>query len=690
MRRRDIFDLMFTLRGGIGRNHFGLLHEGLFSRAEAGTKLLVETYHNVVCAALDLVCDAPVSPDEDPIPNESRLAFFNETRHSYGRTAFLCSGGAALGFYHVGVVKALMENGLMPRVLGGSSAGSIVTAIIATRTDEECFRDFFNVKGTIAPGHSGKIAFDFFRPVGYDAGEDNETTDVQVGKFKRAFQLFFPLTLRNLTSMLYDVITGNTRAKDILKSDTRHLEACLRDNIGDFTFQEAFDRTARILNITVSPQSRSDPPRLLNYLTSPHVLVWSAALASASLPGVFEANRLMVKDAEGREIYETTGGMAFQDGSMEADLPMQQLSEMFNINHFIISQANPHAVMFANYGLERSVWAHPLVGYVNGILSFMKNQLRSYLRNAFDLFGGRRIAPLWDTRRNIGTQFFTQEYEGRETDISLIPWHGHRSLTNSLFNLIHNPKEEEFREWIHAAERETWRFIPRIKSHCAAERTLDLCVQRLRKKIMVESWEARHSSSQQMLGGNGALNLGQKTPSFFQSPSLVCMSGLAILDPHESVTMPHREEETKGSSTSLPFINNSNLQISDADVTMGWGGLGLRGNHSFANLHRSPSGGSGIFIGDDSENEQDDYDTGMPKSGSWTTKSPESGPFSGSYIKTSKMANFYYNKNRKSSSSHGDLDNNDVEGDITRDHQSSPSMSMVGTLDPSLAETIRR
>ena len=68
MRRRDIFDLMFTLRGGIGRNHFGLLHEGLFSRAMAGTKLLIETYHNVVCAALDFVCDAPVAPNDDPIP----------------------------------------------------------------------------------------------------------------------------------------------------------------------------------------------------------------------------------------------------------------------------------------------------------------------------------------------------------------------------------------------------------------------------------------------------------------------------------------------------------------------------------------------------------------------------------------------------------------------------------------------
>lgn len=43
MRRRDIFELMFVLRAGIRRNMFGLLHEGLFSKAMAGSKVLVET-----------------------------------------------------------------------------------------------------------------------------------------------------------------------------------------------------------------------------------------------------------------------------------------------------------------------------------------------------------------------------------------------------------------------------------------------------------------------------------------------------------------------------------------------------------------------------------------------------------------------------------------------------------------------
>lgn len=418
----------------------------------------------------------------------------------------------------------------------------------------------------------------------------------------------------------------------------------------------AFDRTGRILNITVSPQSRSDPPRLLNYLTSPHVLIWSAALASASLPGVFEANRLMVKDADGTERYESTSSLAlhFQDGSMEADLPMQQLSEMFNINHFIISQANPHAVMFASFSLDKSVWAHPLVGYINGILLFLKNQLRGYLRNVFDLVGGRKIAPLWDTRRNMGTQFFTQEYEGRDTDISLIPWQNHRSLTSAIFSLVTNPTQEQFLEWVLAAERETWRYIPRIKSHCAEERTLDLCVQRLRKKIMLDSWEARNSSSQQMLqqmsGHGGAVELNQRTPSFFQSPSLVCMGGLGVLDPYETVASNEEKKESMGSRVDSRL--EVALQVGDVDANSGWGGMGLRGNHSFTNLHRSTSGGSGIFFGEDSENEEEGRATSpMPKTGSWSSKVGEASPATPGYVKTSHMANFYYRK----SSSHGNL-----------------------------------
>lgn len=702
MRRQDIFDLMFTLRGGIGRNKFGLLHPGLFTKAMAGSKLLVETYHNVVCAALDYVCDAPVLSNEDPIPTDARLAFFNETRHSYGRTALLLSGGAALGFYHVGVVKALMENALLPRVLSGASAGSIVCAMVGTRTNEECTRDFFNFHGTKAPGHYGQLRIDFFRPL--EPGNKNhcvnpssntnvflEVLNNPAGAFKdvkKTWQTFMPIPLREFTSAIYDIMTGNRRPKDILMNDTQHFRACCKINIGNFTFQEAFDRTGRILNITVSPQNKSDPPRLLNYLTAPHVLVWSAAVASSSLPGVFQANKLLVKNSDGTERYESASGAAFLDGSMEADLPMQQLSEMFNINHFIISQANPHAIFFSPLGLiKTTIWSNPIIGFYSNILRFVKNQVKAWVRNIVELVGGQRVAPIWDTRRSFVSQFFTQEYEGRDTDITLNPWSESLSLFGAFMHLLYNPAADEFLGWIRSSERVTWKHIPEIKSHIAEEITLDQCVQRLRRKLVQESWEAKlqraHSKQQNSTGVLSVTTdekLGQRVPSFFTSPSLVNMSGLGVGDRLDLKFEYNGNKQDASTSKDLLPADEIGTE-KEIPINTGWGGKGLSGNRSLNSLDRTDSAGSGLFAletlrrikssssasgifvdaSDDESSANGDitghhqfmnnvWNSGLlnKKSNSTVTNPGDDG-----YVKTCSMAEFYYG--RRKSASHVSL-----------------------------------
>ena len=45
--------------------------------------------------------------------------------------------GATLTMYHLGVVKALFQAGLLPRVISGSSGGSVVAAWVCTARDEE-------------------------------------------------------------------------------------------------------------------------------------------------------------------------------------------------------------------------------------------------------------------------------------------------------------------------------------------------------------------------------------------------------------------------------------------------------------------------------------------------------------------------------------------------------------------------
>ena len=122
----DIFHMMFRLRGSLARDQFGMQEPSLFTRASAGTKVIVEEYHQLINSALNYICDH----NDDEVPSDAKLAFFNETRHSYGRTALLLSGGASLGMYHFGVIKSLFEENLLPRVISGASAGSLVAAVV--------------------------------------------------------------------------------------------------------------------------------------------------------------------------------------------------------------------------------------------------------------------------------------------------------------------------------------------------------------------------------------------------------------------------------------------------------------------------------------------------------------------------------------------------------------------------------
>jgi TAG lipase/steryl ester hydrolase/phospholipase A2/LPA acyltransferase len=660
IRRGMMFDMMFTLRGGIGRSKYGLLHEGLFTKAKAGTKLLVEDYNSAICDGLDFVCEGDTSATEDVIANDTRLAFFNETRHGYGRTALLLSGGAALGFYHAGVVKALVENNLMPRVIGGASAGSILAAMIGTRTDDELLNGLFQVEGTPAvddsgtvTGHSGTLQLDFFRPHGFSVGRDYSnysgfsddasaepivptnfvTSQGLLADVKRAFLFITPRSFQWLTSSIYDVLTGNLRTSDMLMKDTNHFRRCVRVNAGNFTFQEAFDRTGRILNITVSPQNRSDPPRLLNYLTSPHVLVWSAAVASSAVPGLFEASKLMVKDADGTERFESTSGARFQDGSMENDLPMQQLSEMFNINHFIISQVNPHAYMLASFAGSKTIWQNPIVGFLNGLCTYLKQEVKGWIRNIVELAGGRRLAPLWELRRGFWTQLITQEYEGRETDITMYPWSKHRSVMSSFMHCIFNPSKQDFREWLVASERETWNHLPAIRSHCCVEMKLDKCVQKLRKRILMESMGRRGPESSGNNGDNSN-SLGKRVPSFYTSPSLVNLSGLSV-----------------GDQTLL-----SVQQSQDTGRTLRKGGQPvhpppLKQGESATDLldGAAPNMDSGS---EDERNSSGYYNPTPPSAGTYSpgarSVKSEGGGADDNYVKSTSMASFYYRKSKSS------------------------------------------
>ena len=279
------------------RNLNDLLAPELYSVSLLGTKRLVEHYLAESEASLRWLADAP-------IPQAERLAAFEHAWHVFGRTALLLSGGATWGFHHLGVVKALFEHGLLPRILSGASIGAMIAAGACARSDGELAEMFAD---------PDSLRRDGLLPVGLGAALDQGAW-----------------------------------------LDPNRLRDVLLHNIGNPTFAETYAHSGRTLAISVSPTRHRQKARLLSHLTAPDVLVVSAVLASSALPGLFPPVELRRRGASGTEVPHVPGER-WVDGSIAGDLPKRRLSRLHNANHFVVSQTNPHVVPFVRSHRRRGV-----------------------------------------------------------------------------------------------------------------------------------------------------------------------------------------------------------------------------------------------------------------------------------------------------------------------------------------------
>ncbi|KAJ2854252.1 hypothetical protein J3B02_002771 [Coemansia erecta] len=74
------------------------------------------------------------------LSSSEKKVFFQRIARQQGRTALCLSGGAAMGWKHLGVARSLLTEARLPRVICGASAGSVVAALLATHTDDELRR----------------------------------------------------------------------------------------------------------------------------------------------------------------------------------------------------------------------------------------------------------------------------------------------------------------------------------------------------------------------------------------------------------------------------------------------------------------------------------------------------------------------------------------------------------------------
>ena len=230
----DVGKMLFLIRTSLTRNLGDMGNLRMYKHSHVGTKDLVENYISSALATLDGLLD--VSAKAKTMGTESRyiLEQLLSTRQAFGRSALLLSGGATFGMNHIGVLKALWEAHLLPRIISGASAGSIVCAVVCTRNDEE-------IPDLLTTFCEGSL----------DVFDEEGGGDTWLRKLARFLKHGAMFDIENLTRIM-------------------------RELLGDITFQEAYNRTRKILNITVSSASLYELPRLLNYVTAPNVLIWSA------------------------------------------------------------------------------------------------------------------------------------------------------------------------------------------------------------------------------------------------------------------------------------------------------------------------------------------------------------------------------------------------------------------------------
>jgi NTE family protein len=237
----------------------------------------------------------------------------------------------------------------------------------------------------------------------------------------------------------------------------------LQNNVGPATFDEAFAHSGRALNISVSPVRHSHKPRLLTHLTTPHVLVASAALASSALPMFFPPVELRQRrpgEAEGA----CWPGELWVDGSLQDDLPKQRLGRLHNVNHFIVSQTNPHVVPFLSDPRRGGPWR--TVAGLTGSAALQQGRIA--LSAIANLTADTPLRP-WTS---LAHGLVSQEYRG---DIDIHPSF-HPRLLRKAFT---NADEAELRAYILLGERATWPHLARIRLETAVSRAFDQCLRRM-------------------------------------------------------------------------------------------------------------------------------------------------------------------------------------------------------------------
>ena len=403
------YELANVVQESLSRHFWELNNSKLYTTAYSGTKYLISRYFSVIEECINFICDN----DFKELSKNQKIKIFSEGNKIHGNTALLLSGGASFGIYHLGVIKALLEENLIPEIISGSSMGAIVAACVCTKTDMELKQMYSNLK-----------------------------------------------SIHRVAIRIY-------KAEEILKKesvlDPSQLKEHIESNVDDLTFLEAYNKTGRVLNITVSATRIRQRPRVLNYLTTPHLLIRQSVLASCALPGIYPAVSLIAKNRKNENIPYMEKEK-WIDGSVHLDIPMQRIIRLHNVSRSIVSQANPHVLPFILDNKENNMFSF----LSDMIISTLQTQLLKLLEAGVDLSEKMPWLSVVEKVRSM----MEQQYIG---DINIY----YPMRLDDISKIFANPSQEEFEKFIKLGELATYPKIEFIRDQMKLNRILNHCLNRL-------------------------------------------------------------------------------------------------------------------------------------------------------------------------------------------------------------------
>ncbi|KAH9998053.1 hypothetical protein F4779DRAFT_606154 [Xylariaceae sp. FL0662B] len=449
----DLQSLVDLVRSGLVRNLGNITSPRLYNRTFTGTKYLIEEYIAQVAGAVEDINVRPATPIHDKHPhvyhlsNQQKLDFLHDFRQAFGRSTLVLQGGAIFGLCHLGVVKALFLQGLLPRIITGTATGALIASLVSIHTEDE-LPDV--LKG-------GGIDLSAFEIHGRQVHKDHHQ--------------WAPLVGSSLETLVRRIIRF---CREGYFLDVKVLEECVKANVGDLTFEEAYHRSKRVLNITVATEEQGGIPTLLNYITAPNVLIWTAAVASnASTPSLYGSKQTTVlcKDVHGN-IVPWAPANTFRPWTHASDKgrksPLSRIAQLFNVNHFIVSQARPYLIPFLEsdmHGPSLFTARHKRAQVTGHLFRIVGLELRHRLRQ-LDTLG---LLP-------AGIRRFLVDEEVPGASVMLVP----KVTAGDFVRLLETPTRETLDYWILRGERSVWPAVCALKIRCAIEYDIERAYQRAR------------------------------------------------------------------------------------------------------------------------------------------------------------------------------------------------------------------